>query len=383
MVALSVVSVKACKPISSFMDNPKPISAQDSILSYPIPNSTAKTIILIADNNGTEIFDLLAPFHILKAATNANVFIVSNSASQIPLHRGLSILPHHTFKSFDELDIQPDAIVIPNLSSIVPEHINTDIIDFIKSYYTDETLILSVCDGAATTAQTGLFDGREMIAHASDIPYLKKEFPAVDWIKDLRFVISDNLISTSGVSNATDGTLVLIEKLYDKNTALNAMQKINYPSNNILDSHQSSPITFGDKLTILSKVIIRKNETIGISIENDVSEFELAAILDTYSRTFPKCISTFSENSSPVKSKYGLTLIPTASITKFDKLLCFNCVNVELAGLEFDKLKNIELNSKKYIFDQLLNEYIKKEHSSSFTNVVAKLLDYNYNLNNL
>ena len=379
LVGFSVITLKACKPIASFMENPKPIGVQDSLLSYPIPQPTAKTIILIADNKGTEIFDLLAPFHMLKAATNANVFIVAHSASQIPLHRGVSILPHHTFQSFNGLNIQPDAIVIPNLSTIIPEDINTDILDFIKFNYTEDTIVLSVCDGAATTAQTELFEGRQMIAHASDISYLEDVFPAVNWIKDQRYVVSGNLIATAGVSNATEGTLVLIEKLYGKAMALEAMQQINYPSNTILNTHQSKPITFSDKLTIFSKVVLKKNKTIGLLLEDGVSEFKLAGALDTYSRTFPKSISTSTYNLEPVKSQHGLTLYPTTSTKKLDVLLCFSCDTTQKLSFDYDELKNIEIEGKKYVFDEMLNKYISNEYNDSFTSVVAKLLDYNLN----
>lgn len=379
LVGFGVIALKACRPISSFMEKSSPNNAQDFLLNYPIPKSTTKTIILIADNKGTEIFDLLAPFHMLKAATNANVFIVAKTANQIPLHRGVSILPHHTFQSFNELNIQPDAIVIPNLSTIVPEDIDSDILDFIKTHYSEDMFLLSVCDGAATAACTGLFNGRQMIAHASDMPYLKKAFPKVDWVKNQKYVVSDNLITTAGVSNATEGTLVLIEKLFGKTMAFNAMQKINYPSNTILNTHQSKPITFSDKLTIFSKVALKKNKTIGLLLEDGLSEFKLAGVLDTYSRTFPKSISTSTYNLEPVKSEYGLTLYPTASTNKFDVLLCFSCDTTKKFPFDYHELKNIEIEGKKYVFDKMLNKYISNEYNDSFTSVVAKLLDYNFN----
>jgi hypothetical protein len=35
--------------------------------------------------------------------------------------------------------------------------------------------------------------------------------------------------------------------------------------------------------------------------------------MDTYNRTFPKSIESFSYNDSAIKTKYGLTLIPTGT----------------------------------------------------------------------
>jgi len=378
VLTLGIITFKACKPIQGFMSKPEYAETSDLSLNYPKPKPSSKTIILIADNQGTEIFDLLAPYYILKASTNANVFIVSKHDLQIPLHRGLSILPHHTFESFDALDIRPDAIVIPNLSTIMPAEVDIDIIAFIKQNYDNDTYVLSVCDGAATAAKTGIFDDRQMTAHASDIPYFKKWYPNIEWKTNKRYTISDNLIATAGVSNATEGTLMLISMLFDANTVEKAIKSINYPSDSVLNNHQSNPINFSDKVNILSKVTLKGNKKIGVLLEDNVSEFNLAALLDTYSRTFPKSIDTFSDNGKPVTSKHGLTLIPTESLLGFDTLMCLDCDVTKEQENNGTNFKKVILDTN-YVFDQVLNNHIGKEFNESFTQVVAKLLDYNPN----
>src|SRR6056297_878408 len=92
VLALGIITFKACKPIKGFMSKPEYAETSGFSLNYQKPKPSSKTIILIADNQGTEIFDLLAPYYIRKEATDANVFIVSKHDFQIPLHRGLSIL---------------------------------------------------------------------------------------------------------------------------------------------------------------------------------------------------------------------------------------------------------------------------------------------------
>ena len=57
-----------------------------SRFSYPeIEYDPAKrTVILLADNKGTEIFDLVAPYHLFKRTGQFNVFIVQFSRKFFP-----------------------------------------------------------------------------------------------------------------------------------------------------------------------------------------------------------------------------------------------------------------------------------------------------------
>src|SRR5207237_5848349 len=45
--------------------------------SAPAFDSAKKTVIILADNAGTELFDLMAPFYLFNATGKANVLVVS------------------------------------------------------------------------------------------------------------------------------------------------------------------------------------------------------------------------------------------------------------------------------------------------------------------
>src|SRR5205807_6823864 len=70
---------------------------------------------------------------------------------------------------------------------------------------------------------------------------------------------------------------------------------------------------------IASKMLFRKNYQVGVLLTDSVNEFDLASVLDTYVRTFPKSINSFSLNGKNVASKYGLKLYPTGDV-KEDKV---------------------------------------------------------------
>ena len=73
---ISVVYVRL-QPICELDKVDQYAGGTDFIWTVPILDNSKKTVILIADNNGTEIFDLLAPFYLFNATEKANVYVVS------------------------------------------------------------------------------------------------------------------------------------------------------------------------------------------------------------------------------------------------------------------------------------------------------------------
>jgi len=368
--------MKGCKPISDFQ---KPLSyevAGDFSLEYPEPLTGLKNIILIADNKGTEIFDLLGPYYLFSQTKKANVFIVSKQPLPIPLFRGLSVLPHHTFQSFSSLDVKPDLIIIPNLSTVRKTEIDLDIVNFINSHYNpNSTSILSVCDGAATAALTGLYDNAPITTHSSDIAVLSEQYPALNWVSNKHVTHSNNLYSTAGVANATEGALLVIKRMFSNQVAQELAVQINFPYE--LDSLERKPqyFSFSDKIQILKKVALKKNKDLGFLLTKNISEFHLAALLDTYSRTFPSEINSFSVDGSPVSSLNGLTFIPTTQQKNFDELHLIGSNSNAESLAQFEGRVIMHPVKGEYIFDYALSA-VENEYGLKFRRTTQKLLDY-------
>jgi transcriptional regulator GlxA family with amidase domain len=144
------------------------------------------------------MFDLLAPFYLFNASEKANVIIVAERKAPILLVNSLFILPHYSFSEMDSLQIIPDAIVIPNLTVHLKTPQKPSNVAWIKHHYTGTNIILSICDGSATAAATGLYDGKPLTTHATDFKTLKKQFPKPVWVKDVSVTQSGNLYSTAG-----------------------------------------------------------------------------------------------------------------------------------------------------------------------------------------
>src|SRR5919202_815726 len=112
----------------------------------PALDGTKKTVIIIADNDGTEMFDLMAPFYLFNATEKANVFVVSEKKAPILLVNSLFILPHYSFSEIDSLHIIPDVIVIPNVTIHLKTPPKSSTVNWIKHHYTGRNIILSICD---------------------------------------------------------------------------------------------------------------------------------------------------------------------------------------------------------------------------------------------
>ena len=380
-VLFSATLFNACSPLREF--GKMPVYNGNNNFDYQLPgyDSLKKTVIIIADNDGTELFDMMAPYYLFNNTGKANVYIVAEKKYPIVVKKGFFLLPQFTFAEVDSLQINPDVIVIPNLSGIDSLHQNPLILDWIKKHYAEATTILSVCDGSMTAAATGIFDGRPITAHASDYPGIKKQFSRPLWINNISVANSGNLYSTAGVSNAVEGSLLVINKIFGPEEMQRVRDNIKYPYQFPKTQHQSITFDFGNKMSVGKKIIFRKNKRIGVLLQDSINEFDLAAIMDTYNRSFPKSIQSFSVNDAVITTKYGLKIIPTGKIKNIeldelhivDPLLFSGSKNKFSHSVE---MVNYTKTSKKYIIDECLQR-ISGEYGKGFENIVKLMLDYN------
>ncbi|MFV5703321.1 DJ-1/PfpI family protein [Flavobacterium sp. XS2P12] len=380
VMILSAIVYTSCQPLREFENIPVYKGTVNQNLKAVPYNKSKKTIVIVANNNGTEIFDLMAPYYLFNATEKANVYVVAETKSPIVLLKGLYIYPNLTFSEMDSLKIVPDVIVIPAIISVFND-LKSPIIKWIQEKHNTTTKILSVCVGSLVGSATGLYDGKLITTHASDFENSKTLFKNPLWIQNVTVTKSDNLYSTAGVSNAVEGSLTIIKEMFGKETLQKVMEDIHYPYAEIKIEHKSLAIETGNKFTIANKLIFRKNRKIGILLQEGINELNLAAVLDTYHRTFPSALETVMTNGVSVTSKYGLTIIPTNDLndTKLDELHILLPNTISKSELErFKEIPLIKYNTteNQYIINQCLQR-IQKQYGQKFENITKLLLDYN------
>jgi hypothetical protein len=118
-----------------------------------------------------------------------------------------------------------------------------------------------------------------------------------------------------------------------------------------------------------------------VLLKDGINEFDLAGTLDSYTRSFPSSIETFSIEGKPIKSKYGLTFLPTGNIATNEctELHILNSVAVsknDEALFPKAKLIRYDAATEQYIIDLCL-ERIEGLYGKDFAHTVKLMLDYN------
>jgi putative intracellular protease/amidase len=370
----------ACKPIREIKQPPLPYYGDNHFTWLaPVYTASEKNVFIIADKNGTEIFDMLTPFYLFNATGKANVYIIARDKRPVVVKKNLFVLPQMTLAEADSMKLQADVIVVPALAARTAQQ-DIVLIDWIKAHVTPTTKILAICDGASTAAATGLYDGKPMTCHASDYTGIKIHFPNVNWVQNINVTKSGNLYSTAGVSNAVEGALTVINDLFDRETMIAVASAIQYPHAEIKTVHKSIAMNGNTKLHIAKKVMFTKNRNTGLLIQNGMNEFFLAGIIDIYSRSFPSSFTSFCMGDSTIQTKYGLTIL-SQSIPDYKQ---FDEVHITMPLSQADKAttfgghtKIVQYNgTQNFMIDACL-ERIKGMYGANFSNVVKILLDYN------
>jgi transcriptional regulator GlxA family with amidase domain len=342
--------------------------------SVTMYDSAKKNIIILANTEGTEIFDLLAPFYLFSATHEANVYLASETMKPISLVKGVFAMPHVTLDKFDSLGIKPDVIVLPAMVKTFNEP-NSKIINWLKKHYSAKNKVLSICAGSLVGAASGIYDGKLLTTHSGDFEMSKARFKSPCWVNNVAVTKDGNLYSTAGVSNAVEGSLTIINELFGHETCHRVMTEIKYPYQTIMTSHKSKGIKTRHTMTIARKLIFKKNLRVGVLLQEGVNEFDLAAIVDTYNRSFPYSNQTVTENKPSVTSRYGLTLIPTAKLDsiKLDELHVLMAENFQKSSDQIIQYSSLDAQ---YIIEQCLNR-ISLKYGTKFQDITKLLLDYN------
>lgn len=381
LLLIMLASITACRPLRNFSTRPTAWSGQSITISKPPAYDPAKkTVFIIADARLTELFDMLAPFYLFNATEKTNVYIVAKDRTPILIKKDLFVCPQLTFGEADSMCLQADVIVIPALS-MRTEHQDTVVITWIKDHFSPTTKMLTICDGASTGAATGLYDGKPITCHATDIAAIQSHFSKPIWVQQVTVAKAGNLFSTAGVSNAVEGSLTVINELFGTETAKKVAAIVNYPHEEIRLSHKSIALSGGNKFEVIKKLLLKRNRDIAVLLQNGMNEFAMASMIDTYGRSFPASFKTYILNDTTIQTQYGLSLIHTGnnSIEQLDEL------HVMMPGTLSATDKSVFKKTKIIPYDNLQQQYlfdvyfrrIGEQYGSRFEKFVKISLDYN------
>lgn len=130
--------------------------------------------------------------------------------------------PTHTFNTAPPLDV---LIVGGGWGSFPTSRVGPEI-EFLKKVFPSLQYLFTVCTGSALAAVAGLLDGLRATSNKANWELVTACGPRTHWMAHARWVVSEKVWTTSGVSAGMDGMMAFIEKVYNDEQYPGLVQEI-------------------------------------------------------------------------------------------------------------------------------------------------------------
>jgi len=269
------------------------------------PGRERAVVAIAALNAGTEVTDFLVPYGILSEA-GAAVIAVAADAGPAAFWPAGRFLPDMDFAAFDAAQPQgADIVIIPAMI----ERGDAAVLAWLREQAAKGALMVSICEGSQTLAATGLLDGRRATGHFYEEATRVKDFPAVNWQRNIRYVEDEGVISSSGVSASLPVSLMLAERIAGRTRAEEIAAQ--YGVDDWSAAHDSEAFNIGmrEMATATKNLIFGwPRADILIAAQPGVSEVDLAFPLDFAARSWRSEARLYAATDE-VTTKHGLTLL--------------------------------------------------------------------------
>ncbi|GAD31547.1 putative intracellular protease/amidase [Photobacterium leiognathi lrivu.4.1] len=145
-----------------------------------------------------QMFSLLPEFYTLQTISQTGITVTSQQQIQIE--------PQFSFND----KFQSDILIIPGgagLQAIIHDPLT---LFWLKRFAPKQTLICSVCTGAALLATAGLLNYRRATTNKKQFHWVQKLGHNVEWQSSARWVRDSNIFTASGGSSGIDMALAVI-----------------------------------------------------------------------------------------------------------------------------------------------------------------------------
>lgn len=175
--------------------------------------------ILLFDD--AEVLDFAGPFEVFSVTSELNnfdpfeVFTVSETIKPIRAVNGLSVNPTFDFKRCPNIDI----LIIAGGSGTREQMENEILLDWIDTVHQQTEFTVSICSGSRLLGVLGLLDGKPYCTHHEVYEHMKEIAPTGMPQYNKRFVNTDKLYTSGGISAGIDLSFHLVEQLLGEKTA--------------------------------------------------------------------------------------------------------------------------------------------------------------------
>ncbi len=168
---------------------------------------------------GFELLDVFGPLEAwgmhAQLSSGCTILTAAETAGGVKSAQGPSAIADYALADCPRIDV----IVVPGGIGTRREVNNVPLLEWLRQCAAEAEIVSSVCTGAALLARAGLLDGRRATSNKFAFKWVTEQGPAVEWIRQARWVEDGKFATSSGVSAGIDMTLALIARLAGAETA--------------------------------------------------------------------------------------------------------------------------------------------------------------------
>lgn len=203
---------------------PKDTGARPIAEGGPLSPPVNKPIqVAVAVSAGTTWIDFVGPQAVFetwhfdpiekKHKPRFNVFLVSEKTEPVS-----QLVPDYSFENAPPAQI----VLVPAQSG------STALLQWLSTAVTTADVTMSVCTGARHLAKAGLLDGKQATSHHEAIDEFTKKYPAVKWVKGMRFVEGKKISTGGGLTAGIDLALRVTERYFGRAWAEQVADHLEY-----------------------------------------------------------------------------------------------------------------------------------------------------------
>jgi len=178
--------------------------------------------------DGAEELDFTGPWEVFTTSgmlrsSGDSAVLIAERPGPVRCAKGMRIMPDHTLTDHPPLDV----LLVPGGMGTRREVHNTVIIDWIRSVTAATSWTTSVCTGALLLHEAGPARGRRVATHHGFEDQLEARGD-ITVVRDARYVVDGNVVSSQGVSAGIDMALWLVGALHGREHARAVRRYIQY-----------------------------------------------------------------------------------------------------------------------------------------------------------
>jgi transcriptional regulator GlxA family with amidase domain len=239
---------------------------------YPQEQSALSTVACVV--GAVEVFTKAEDYWRKQGNPQKYKVVIAGTSSKEEFIKGMVAIK--TDFHFSEITTT-DLIIIPAATPVVNSS-NRAMLDWINKQYKKGSEIASMCSGAFILGSSGVLDGKRCSTHWSLTDWFREMFPKVNLCADKLITDEYGIYTNGGAYSFLNLMIYLIEKFYDRQTAIYCSKVLQIE----LDRNSQSEFSIftghklhGDELVQEAQKYMESNAEEKLSIEEISSKFAI------------------------------------------------------------------------------------------------------------